>query len=122
MGAAVAIWTAGFDIIYAVQDYDCDVRDGVHSVPADFGIAAGLTITRWCHAATVVLFAAGGYFVGAGWPYYVGVAIAAGLLIYENAIISPTDLSRVNAAFFNVNGMVAVVVLLGGIADRLLAK
>jgi 4-hydroxybenzoate polyprenyltransferase len=122
LGAAVAIWTAGFDIIYAVQDYDCDVRDGVHSVPADFGIAAGLTVTRWCHAATIVLFAAGGYFLGAGWAYYAGVAVAAALLIYENAIISPTDLSRVNAAFFNVNGMVAVVVLLGGIADRLLAK
>lgn len=121
LGAAVAIWTAGFDIIYAIQDFDCDVRDGIHSVPADFGIANGLTITRICHAVTVVLFAAGGYFVGAGWAYYVGVAIAAGLLVYENAIISPTDLSRVNAAFFNVNGMVAVVVLLGGIADRFLA-
>ena len=119
-GAAVAIWTAGFDIIYATQDYDCDVRDGIHSVPADFGIAAGLTVTRICHAATVVLFAAGGWFVGAGWPFYVGVAIAAALLVNENAIISPDDMSRVNAAFFNVNGMVAVVVLLGGIADRLL--
>jgi len=122
LGAAVAIWTAGFDIIYAVQDYECDVRDHIHSVPADFGIATGLTVTRICHAITVVLFVAGGYFVGAGWAYYVGVVIAAALLVYENAIISPTDLSRVNAAFFNVNGMVAVVVLLGGIADRLLAR
>ena len=119
LGAAVAIWTAGFDIIYATQDYDCDVRDHIHSVPADFGIAKGLLITRWCHAATVVLFALGGYLVGAGWPYYVGVAIAAALLFYENAIISPEDMSRVNAAFFNVNGFVAVVVLAGAIADRL---
>ena len=61
LGAAVAIWTAGFDIIYATQDYECDVRDGIHSVPADFGIAKGLIVTRWCHAATVVLFALGGY-------------------------------------------------------------
>jgi 4-hydroxybenzoate polyprenyltransferase len=121
LGAAVAIWTAGFDIIYAIQDYDCDVRDGVHSVPADFGIARGLIVTRVCHAATVALFVAGGWLLGAGWPYYAGVAIAAGLLVYENAIISPTDLSRVNAAFFNVNGMVAVVVLVGAIADRILA-
>jgi 4-hydroxybenzoate polyprenyltransferase len=78
--------------------------------------------TRVCHAATVLLFLAGGYFANAGWPYYAGAVVAAALLVYENAIISPEDMSRVNAAFFNVNGMVAVVVLLGGIADRLLAR
>jgi len=119
LGSAVAIWTAGFDIIYATQDYECDVRDHIHSVPADFGIKVGLTVTRWCHAATVLLFLLGGWLVGAGWAYYVGVAIAAALLVYENAIISPDDLSRVNAAFFNVNGYVAVIVLLGGVVDRL---
>jgi len=122
LGAAVAIWTAGFDIIYATQDYECDVRDGVHSVPADFGIARGLLVTRWCHAATIVLFALGGWLAHATWSYYVGVAIAAGLLWYENAIISPDDMSRVNAAFFNVNGMVAVVVLLGAIVGQAIAK
>ena len=118
LGAAVAIWTAGFDIIYATQDYECDVRDGIHSVPADFGIATGLVVTKASHAATVVLFAVGGYLVGAGWPYYAGVGIAAVLLAYENAIISAEDMSRVDAAFFNVNGMVAVVVLMGAMADR----
>jgi 4-hydroxybenzoate polyprenyltransferase len=118
-GAAVAIWTAGFDIIYATQDYECDVRDGVHSVPADFGIARGLAVTRVTHALAIVLFAAAGYFSAAGWPYFVGVALAGILLAYENAIISPKDLSRVNAAFFTVNGMVAVVVLAGAIVDRL---
>jgi 4-hydroxybenzoate polyprenyltransferase len=120
LGAAVAIWTAGFDIIYATQDYECDVRDGVHSVPADFGITEGLVVTRWCHVATVLLFALGGYLLGVGWPYYLGVVIAAGLLFYENAIISAEDMSRVNAAFFNVNGMVAVVILVGAIGDRIL--
>lgn len=121
LGAAVAVWTAGFDIIYATQDYECDVRDGIHSVPADFGIATGLTITRVAHAVTVALFAAGGLMLGAGWAYYAGVGIGAALLAYENSIISATDLSRVDAAFFNVNGMVAVVVLAGGVVDRLLA-
>jgi len=121
LGAAVAIWTAGFDIIYATQDYECDVRDGIHSIPADFGVASGLLVTRWCHAVTVLLFALGGVLLGAGWPYYLGVAIAAALLVYENAIISADDMSRVNAAFFNVNGMVAVVVLVGAVADRLVA-
>ena len=121
LGAAVAIWTAGFDIIYATQDYECDVRDNIHSVPADFGIAQGLVVTRWCHEATIVLFALGGFLLGVGWAYYLGVAVAAALLIYENAIISAEDMSRVNAAFFNVNGMVAVVILIGAIADRVLA-
>ena len=97
------------------------MRDGVHSVPADFGIAAGLTVTRVTHAATIVLFALGGWSLGVGWAYYLGVVIAAALLVYENAIISPDDLTRVNAAFFNVNGLVAVVVLLGGIVDRFMA-
>ena len=59
--------------------------------------------------------------LGVGWAYYLGVVIAAALLVYENAIISPDDLTRVNAAFFNVNGLVAVVVLLGGIVDRFMA-
>jgi 4-hydroxybenzoate polyprenyltransferase len=121
LGAAVAVWTAGFDIIYATQDYECDVRDGIHSVPADFGIAQGLLVTRWCHVSTVLLFLLGGYLMSTGWPYYLGVAIAAALLFYENAIISADDMSRVNAAFFNVNGMVAVVILVGAIADQVLA-
>jgi 4-hydroxybenzoate polyprenyltransferase len=119
-GAAVAIWTAGFDIIYATQDYECDVRDGVHSCPADFGIARGLLITRVTHAAAIVLFAAAGYFALAGWPFFAGVTVAGILLWYENAIISPEDMSRVNAAFFTVNGMVAVVILAGALADRLI--
>jgi 4-hydroxybenzoate polyprenyltransferase len=119
LGAAVAIWTAGFDIIYATQDVECDVRDRIHSVPADFGIPRALLVTRASHAAAVLLFVAGGAFAAAGWPYFAGVAVAGILLAYENAIISPKDLSRVNAAFFTVNGMVAVVVLAGAIVDRL---
>jgi 4-hydroxybenzoate polyprenyltransferase len=119
LGAAVAIWTAGFDIIYATQDYDCDVRDAIHSVPADFGIARGLLVTRITHAVAIVLFALAGYLTGVGWPYFAGVAAAGILLWYENAIISPEDMSRVNAAFFTVNGMVAVVILAGALVDRL---
>lgn len=117
---AVTLWTAGFDIIYATQDYDCDVRDGVHSVPADLGIAQGLVITRLCHAATFIALAAGGYLAGAGWPWYAGVAAAGILLAYENAIVRADDLSRVNAAFFTTNGVIAMVVLAGAVADRLI--
>ncbi|MDO8963130.1 MAG: UbiA-like polyprenyltransferase [Coriobacteriia bacterium] len=116
--AAVTLWTAGFDIIYATQDYECDVRDGVHSVPADLGIARGLVITRACHALTFLLLLGGGYLVGAGWPYYTGVVIAGILLAYENAIVKADDLSRVNAAFFTTNGVIAIILLAGAVADR----
>ena len=119
-GAAVAIWTAGFDIIYATQDFECDVRDGVHSVPADFGIARGLLVTRVCHAAAVALFVLGGVLVAAGPAYYVGVLVAGILLAYENLIVKPDDLTHVNAAFFTINGFVAVVILAGVLADRLI--
>lgn len=119
-GIAVAVWTAGFDMIYATQDVECDRRDGVHSMPADFGVKSALTQTRALHALTVVLFAAGGYFVGAGWPWYLGVVVSAALLWYENAIISPEDMSRVNAAFFTTNGLIAVILLAGAIVDRVL--
>jgi 4-hydroxybenzoate polyprenyltransferase len=121
LGAAVMLWTAGFDIIYATQDIECDVRDGVHSMPADFGIGPALVQTRVDHVLTVVLLAVGGALAGAGWPWYVGVAVAAALLAYENSIVSARDLTRVNAAFFTINGIIAVVVGVGAFVDRLLA-
>lgn len=119
MGAAVALWTAGFDIIYATQDVECDRRDDVHSMPADVGVAPALRQTRAVHAATVVLLVAAGVLAGAGLPWFLGVAVAAGLLWYENSIVSAEDLSRVDAAFFTTNGIIAIVVLLGAVADVL---
>lgn len=121
-GLAVAMWTAGFDIIYATQDVASDQAHGVHSVPADFGIAAGLRQTRVLHALTVATLALAGWGVGAGWPYFAGIAVAAALLAYENAIVRADDLSRVNAAFFTVNGIIAMVVFGGALADRLLSS
>jgi 4-hydroxybenzoate polyprenyltransferase len=120
-GAAVMFWTAGFDIIYATQDVECDIRDGVHSVPADLGVARGLRMTRLLHLLTVLLLLAAGMWVSAGWPYYAALALAAILLAYENSIISPDDLSRVNAAFFSLNGVIAIVLFAGVLTDRLLA-
>lgn len=119
-GLAVTLWTAGFDIIYATQDVECDLRDGVHSMPADLGIAKALVQTRMTHVLTVALLAYGGYLAGAGWAWYAGVGIAAILLWYENSIVSAKDLSRVNAAFFTVNGVIAVVVGAGAVLDRLI--
>jgi len=121
-GLAVTLWTAGFDMIYATQDLECDVRDGLHSVPADLGISRALVITKITHGVTFVLLVAGGLLVQAGWPYWVGVLIAGILLAYENAIVKPDDRSRVNAAFFTTNGVIAVILLAGVIADRLVAR
>lgn len=120
LGLAVMFWTAGFDIIYATQDVECDVRDGVHSMPADMGVSIALAQTRGTHVLTVALLALGGFLAGAGWPWYVGVGVAAALLWYENSIVSADDLSRVNAAFFTVNGIIAVVVGAGALVDRLI--
>ncbi len=121
LGLAVLLWTAGFDIIYATQDVACDVRDKIHSMPADYGIERALVQTRISHALTVVLLALGGYLAGAGWPWFAGAGLAAALLWYENSIVKARDLSRVNAAFFTVNGVIAVIVFVGALADRALA-
>ena len=121
LGLAVALWTAGFDMIYATQDVECDIRDGVHSMPADIGVRAALAQTRVTHVLTVVFLIVGGYLADAGLPWFIGVAIAAVLLGYENLMVKATDLTRVNAAFFTVNGVIAVIVFAGALVDRLLA-
>ncbi len=120
LGLAVALWTAGFDIIYATQDVECDVRDGIRSMPADLGVPRALVQTRLLHAATVPLLVAGGALAGAGVPWYAGAGVAAGLLWYENSIVRAEDLTRVNAAFFTVNGVIAAIVMAGAVIDRLL--
>ncbi len=114
---AVVFWLAGFDIIYATQDIEVDRREGLHSVPARFGVATGLRIARASHAMTVACLVALGVVAGLGVPYYVGVAGAAGLLVYEHSLVSPGDLSKVNVAFLNVNGYLAVSMLVMTIAD-----
>ena len=109
---AMLFWIAGFDLIYACQDVDVDRRDGLHSVPARFGIAAALWTSRGCHAATVVLLIALGLAAGLGWPYWIGVLAAAALLAYESTMVSPADLGRLQKAFFDMNGYVSVALLI----------
>jgi len=118
LGVAVMLWTAGFDIIYATQDVECDVRDKIHSMPADYGVSAALLQTRIVHALTVALLIFAGYLLQAGIAWFVAVALAAVLLFYENSIVSPKDLSRVNAAFFLVNGCIAIIIGSGAFIDR----
>ena len=114
--AAVAVWIAGFDLIYSCQDVEIDRRDGLKSFPARFGIPAALRLSRVLHVLTVLLLAAVGITAGLGWPYWVGLAIVAGLLVYEQTLVKPTDLSRVNLAFFTMNGYISIIALFATVA------
>jgi 4-hydroxybenzoate polyprenyltransferase len=109
LGAAVACWIAGFDIIYATMDMDVDRAQGLHSIPADYGVARGLWISRGLHALSVVALAGVGWSLGLGPVYAVGVVAVAALLAYEQQLVSPGDLSRVDMAFLSVNGIIALL-------------
>ena len=107
--AAVAVWIGGFDLIYACQDVEVDRRDGLQSFPARFGIAPALHLSEICHVLTVLLLAAVGVIAGLGWPYWAGLLVVTGLLIYEHTLVKPTDLSKVNLAFFTMNGYISLI-------------
>jgi 4-hydroxybenzoate polyprenyltransferase len=111
LGGVVCFWIAGFDVIYATMDVDIDRREGLHSIPAALGIARGLQVARLFHVLAVGFMIATGIARDLGVAYYCGVTICAVLLAYENAIVKPDDLSRVNAAFFNVNAVIGGIYL-----------
>jgi len=110
--AAVTLWTAGFDMIYSCQDYDFDRRSGLHSVPRRFGIGGALWIARLLHIGMIVCLAMLVISFGLLWPSWAGVELVAALLIYEHGLVRADDLSRVNAAFFTVNGWVSMLFFL----------
>lgn len=114
--AAVTFWIAGFDLIYACQDYDHDVAEGLHAWPARYGIASALFLAKLNHTVFLVFLALAGLAAGLGWPYYAAAVITAGLLVYEHRLVSPDDLSRVNVAFFNMNSYIAITLLAGVIS------
>jgi 4-hydroxybenzoate polyprenyltransferase len=109
---ALTVWIAGFDLIYACQDIEFDRASGLHSFPARFGAAAALTVSRVCHVLTTVALAALGVMQGLGAIYWVGWVAVVTLLVYEHSLVKPNDFSRVDMAFFNVNGYIAVIVFL----------
>ena len=114
---AVTFWIAGFDLIYACQDVDLDRRVGLYSVPAKAGIAAALWCARGFHVITVAGLIGVGLTAGLGVIYFVGVGLVASLLLIENSLVHPHDLSRVNLAFFTVNGVVGLVLGALGVID-----
>jgi len=119
LAGAVVLWVAGFDTIYACQDVEFDRRHRLRSVPARFGVPTALATAQGCHVLTIAAFALLGWMMGLGWLYWLGVAVVAGLLVYEHSLVSPGDLSRLDVAFFNVNGYIAVILFLSVLAGRL---
>lgn len=120
LGAAVTLWVAGFDIIYACQDVEFDHRLGLHSIPRHYGIAAALTASAALNVLMLVLLVLVARMEGLGWLAFTGVALVAVLLAYEHALVKPSDLSRINAAFFTVNGYVSILFFITWAGDILI--
>ncbi len=106
---AMMFWIAGFDVIYACQDVEIDRREGLHSVPARFGIGPALWFSRVSHLIAVACMFALGLVAELSWVYWIGVAAAAGILVYEAALVRPNNLDNLQKAFFDMNGYVSVV-------------
>ncbi|MBL8696125.1 MAG: UbiA family prenyltransferase [Planctomycetes bacterium] len=117
LGAAVILWVAGFDLIYACQDAEFDRRSGLHSIPGRFGIASALRLSTALHIGAAALFIALGWIVPLGPIYYAAVGVIGLLLVAQHRIVRPDDLSRVNAAFFTLNGWVGIGFLAGLLSD-----
>lgn len=114
---SVSFWTAGFDVIYACQDTEFDKNEGLHSIPQRFGVAKALKIARWFHLVTAIGFIVLFYLTDLSWLYLIGILIANLLLFYQHKIVTPTNLSRVNMAFFTLNSTLSSVVFIFSLAD-----
>jgi 4-hydroxybenzoate polyprenyltransferase len=123
LGAAVLSWVAGFDIIYACQDYDVDVRAELHSIPVRLGIPSALRLAAACHLVTIACLACLPLvYPPFGLLFGTGVVAVAALLVYEHLLVCPSDLSRVNAAFFNVNAVISLGLFAIGTLDLVLYR
>ena len=120
LSAAVMFWVAGFDLIYALQDIEFDRKARLFSLPSKLGVAPALRISTLFHGVTVILLAATAMIAGLGWIAYAGIAIVAGILYWEHRLVTPNDLSRINVAFFNLNGYISILLLLTFAGDILI--
>jgi len=116
----VTMWIGGFDILYACQDVEFDRQHGLHAIPAERGVAFALRLSTLSHMAVVGLLAWLGFAAQLGIAWWVAVTITAGLLVWEHRLVNPHDLSKVNVAFFNVNSIIAIVLLAGAVGGMLL--
>jgi 4-hydroxybenzoate polyprenyltransferase len=110
--AAVTLWVGGFDVLYACQDIEFDQQSGLFSVPKRFGVANALWIARVMHVGVVLLLAWLAASFGLPWPAWAGIVVVAALLAYEHSLVKANDLSKLNAAFFTVNGYISMLFLL----------
>src|SRR3984957_11576783 len=110
--AAVTLWVGGFDVLYACQDVEFDKQAGLYSIPKKFGVARALLIARGMHIVMVALLSWLALSFQLPWPAWVGICLGAGLRAYEHSLVKPNDLSKMNAAFFAVNGYISLVFLL----------
>lgn len=115
---AVMTWSSGFDILYALQDIDFDRSQGLHSIPAALGVERALVVARALHVVTVAALSVTVHTAGGGLLAWVGVAVAAMILAYEHSLVKSDDLSRLDAAFFTMNGIISMTFLAFVAADR----
>jgi 4-hydroxybenzoate polyprenyltransferase len=122
LAGGVLCWVAGFDILYSLQDIDFDRSQGLHSIPAALGARGALAFSRVLHVVSAALFVSLGFLLPElGAAYFVGTAVIAGMLAYEQSLVKADDLSKIDAAFFNINGAISVVFFAIVLGERLLA-
>jgi 4-hydroxybenzoate polyprenyltransferase len=120
LGAAVMFWVAGFDLIYACQDVDFDRHQGLLSIPARYGVGTALWLSGAMHVAMLALLIIAARMENLGWLAFTGLVLVAALLAYEHGLVRPSDLSRVNAAFFTLNGYISVLFFVTWAGDLLI--
>jgi 4-hydroxybenzoate polyprenyltransferase len=120
LAAGVATWVAGFDIFYSLQDVKFDREQRLESLPAALGEERGIRIARLMHVVSIAALVAVGLAVNAGGWYWMGVMLAAALLIYEHSLVEPGDLTKLDAAFFTMNGMISIAFFFFVLMDRLM--
>ena len=119
LGLAVALWVAGFDVIYSCQDVEFDRKEILYSIPKRFGIAGALWISAFLHLMMVLILAFLFWSEGLSFISFAGLALVGILLAYEHSLVRPTDLSRVNTAFFTINGWISILLFATVMIDLL---
>lgn len=120
LALAVLLWVAGFDVFYALQDVDFDRSQGLHSLPVKLGVERAIFLVRIFHAGMIILLFSLLFTPGLGWIYLLGLVVVSSLLVYEHMLVHADDLSKLDAAFFNMNGYISVTILVFTLADALL--
>ncbi|MEW6108251.1 MAG: UbiA-like polyprenyltransferase [Nitrospirota bacterium] len=120
LGFAVVFWLAGFDVLYALQDLDFDRKHGLYSIPARFGVRKSLCLSRYFHAVSFFLLIMNGLIFELGFFYWAGMFVIAGLFLYEHSLVKGDDLSRLDMAFFNMNGYISMTVFLFTLMDYMI--